>query len=174
MTTFLIIGVVGLILLAISLLVGDLFDGVLDALAGDFFSSAVIGGFVAALGFAGAIAQAAGAPLILSIGVGVVAGAGFGWFAAWLTRLLKGGGSDQTPAAADALGRDATVLTDIPADGFGVVRVQLGGHLVRLNAKATRPVAVGVQVHVTEVISPTAVVVTPTYPELELPTEPDL
>ncbi len=63
MTTFLIIGVVGLILLAISLLVGDLFDGVLDALAGDFFSSAVIGGFVAALGFAGAIAQSAGEEL---------------------------------------------------------------------------------------------------------------
>ena len=51
MTTFMVIGVAGLVLLLVSLVVGDLFDGALDALAGDAFSSAVIGAFVSATGF---------------------------------------------------------------------------------------------------------------------------
>lgn len=169
MTTFLVIGLAGLVLLGISLLLGDLFDGVLDALAGDVFSSAVIGGFVAALGFGAAIAQSAGAPLLLAIPVGVVAGLAFGWFAAWLTRLVRGGGSDDVPAAEDVVGHDAEVLTDIPADGFGVVRVQLGGHVLRYNARADSPVAVGTPVHVTHVLSPTAVSVAPVWGDLELP-----
>lgn len=169
MTIFVIIGVLGLVLLGVSLLIGDLFDGVLDALAGDVFSSAVIGGFVSALGFGGAIAQGAGAPLWLSIMVGVVAGVGFGWFAAWLTRLVRGGGSDDTPESQDAVGREATVLTGIPTDGFGVVRVQLGGHVVRLNARADRAIEVGTAVHVTGVLSPTAVSVAPVWDDLELP-----
>lgn len=169
MTTFLVIGLAGLVLLGVSLLLGDLFDGVLDAVAGDVFSSAVIGGFVAALGFGAAIAQSAGAPVLLAVGVGVVAGVGFGWFAAWLTRLVRGGGSDDLPGADDVVGRDAEVLTDIPENGFGVVRVQLGGHVLRFNARADAAVAVGTPVHVTSVLSPTAVSVAPTWADLELP-----
>lgn len=56
MTTFVVIGVVGLVLLAVSLLLGDLLDSALDALAGDAFSTAVIGGFVSAFGFGTALA----------------------------------------------------------------------------------------------------------------------
>lgn len=164
-----VIGLVGILLLGISLLVGDLFDGAFDALAGDAFSSAVIGGFVAALGFGGAVARAAGAPLLLAIPVGVVAGVAFGWFAAWLTRLVRDGGSDGTPAAEDALGREGTVLTGIPADGFGTVRVLLGGHVVRLNARAERPIEAGTDIHVTAILSPTAVSVAPVWDDLAPP-----
>lgn len=174
MTIFVIIGVLGLVLLGISVLLGDLFGGAFDAIAGDVFSSAVIGGFVSALGFGGAIAQAAGAPVWLSIVVGVVAGVAMGWFAAWLTRLIRGGASDDTPESQDAIGRDATVLTGIPTGGFGVVRVQLGGHVVQFNAKADRAVEVGTAVHVTGVLSPTAVTVAPVWDELELPPGSDL
>lgn len=172
MTTFLVIGLAGLVLLGVSLLLGDLFDGVLDALAGDVFSSAVMGGFVAALGFGAAIAQSAGAPLVVATPVGVVAGLAFGWFAAWLTRLVRGGGSEDLPAAEDVVGHDAEVLTDIPADGFGVVRVHLGGHDLRRNARADEPVAVGTPVHVTRVLSPTAVSGAPVWGDLELPPAP--
>lgn len=174
MTTFLIIGLAGLVLLAVSLLLGDLFGGAFDALAGDVFSSAVVGGFVAALGFGGALAEAAGASLLLSMSIGVVAGVGFGWFAAWLTRLVRDGGSDATPQAQDALGRDARVLTDIPAGGFGVVRVVLGGHTVRYNARADEPIAAGSDVSVTGVLSPTAVTVAPLWSDLDLPSTQDL
>ncbi len=169
MTTFLVIGLIGLVLLGISLVLGDLFDGIFDALAGDVFSSAVVAGFVAAFGFGGGIAQAAGGPLLIAVPVGIVAGVGFGWFAAWLTRLLRDGGSDGTPATGDALGRDGTVTSDIPGDGFGTVRVLLGGHVVRLNARADRPVAAGTEVHVTSILSPTAVTVAPVWHELEPP-----
>jgi membrane protein implicated in regulation of membrane protease activity len=169
LTTFLLIGFAGLVLLGISVLLGDLLDGVFDALPGDVFSTAVIGGFTSAFGFGAAIAQNLGAPLLLAIAVGVVAGVGFAWFAAWLTRLIRGGGSDATPAASDALGRDATVLTAIPDGGFGVVRVVIGGHVARYNARADRPVEVGTEVYVSAVLSPTAVTVARVEPDLELP-----
>ncbi|MBB6628042.1 hypothetical protein H5V45_12005 [Nocardioides sp. KIGAM211] len=172
MTTFLVIGIAGLVLLGLSLLVGDLvgsaLDGLGDALTADWFSSAVVAGFVAAFGFGGALAQAAGAPTVIAVPVGVVAGAGFGWFASWLTRLVRDGSSDATPTTDDTIGHDATVITDIPGDGFGVVRLQIGGHTLRLNARAERALVTGTQVHVTGVLSPTAVTVAPVWNDLEL------
>jgi membrane protein implicated in regulation of membrane protease activity len=95
--------------------------------------------------------------------VGVVAGLLVGWFAAWLTRVVKHGGSDATPTTGDAIGRDATVLTSIPADGFGTVKVVLGGHSLRYNARAEEPIEAGTPVHVTGVLSPTAVTVAPVW-----------
>ena len=166
MTLFLVLGVVGLALLAVSLVVGDLFDGVFDALPGDVFSSAVIGGFVSAFGFGTALSQGLGAPPGLAVPLGVAVGLLFGWFASWLTRLVRGGGSDATVTTADTVGRDAKVVTGIPEGGFGVVRVQVGGHSLQLNARAERPVEVGTEVYVTGVLSPTAVAVAPVRDEL--------
>lgn len=166
MTTFLLIGLAGLVLLGVSLVLGDLFDGLLDALAGDVFSSAVLGGFTSAFGFGAAIAASTGAPLVVSLPVGAVAGVALGWFAAWLTRLVRDGGSDGTPEADDVLGREGTVVSEIPAEGFGTVRVQVGGHVVRLNARADQGVGPGTLVHVTGVLSPTAVTVAPVWGEL--------
>lgn len=166
MTVFLVLGAVGLALLALSLLLGDLFGGALDALAGDVFSSAVIGGFVSAFGFGAALSEGLDAPLWLAVVVGVVVGAGFGWFASWLTRLVRGGGSDATVTTADAVGREAKVVTSIPEGGFGVVRVVVGGHSLQLNARAERAVEPGTEVYVTGVLSPTAVAVAPVRGEL--------
>jgi membrane-bound ClpP family serine protease len=169
-TVFLVVGFAGLALLAVSLVVGDLFDGAFngafEALAGDWVSSAALGGFVSALGFGAALAAGAGAPSVVTGAVGVAAGFAFGWFATWLTRLVKGGGSDATPAADDTVGRDATVLTSIPADGFGTVKVLLGGHSLRYNARSEEPIEAGTAVHVTGVLSPTAVTVAPVWREL--------
>ena len=166
MTVFLVLGVAGLVLLGLSLLLGDLFGGALDALAGDVFSSAVIGGFVSAFGFGAALSEGLGAPLWLAVVVGVVVGAGFGWFASWLTRLVRGGGSDATVTTQDTVGRDAKVVTGIPEGGFGVVRVVVGGHSLQLNARAERAVEPGTEVYVTGVLSPTAVAVAPVRTEL--------
>lgn len=172
MTPFLFIGIVGLALLAISLLLGDVLDGLLDglsgALGGDAFSTAVIGAFVSAFGFGAATVDGVGAPLVVAVPVGVAAGVAFGWFAGWLTALVRGGGSDATLSTDDAIGRDGTVTTEIPADGLGTVRVLVGGHVLRLNARATEPIPSGTAIHVTGVLSPTAVTVAPVWP-LELP-----
>ncbi|MEN8706612.1 MAG: NfeD family protein [Nocardioides marinisabuli] len=170
MTTYLLIAGLGLVLLLVSLVLGDLLDGALDALAGDAFSSAVIGAFVSALGFGGALAQGLGAPLAVSLPAGVVAGVGFGWFAAWLTRLLRTDSSGASPRTDDTVGREAVVVTAIPADGYGTVKVLIGGHEMRLNARLDTdhplPVEPGTRVHVTGSVSPTAVTVAPTWREL--------
>ena len=49
---------------------------------------------------------------------------------------------------------------------LGVVRVLVGGHPLRLNARADRALETGIQVHVTGVLSPTAVTVAPVWDEL--------
>lgn len=166
MTTFLVIGIVGLVLVGVSLVLGDLFDGVFDALAGDVFSSAVIGGFVSAFGFGAALMQGLGTPAVVSVPVGVAAGVAVGWLAWWLTKLVKDGGSDGTLSADDALGRAGRVITPIPAEGFGAIRLMIGGHSVQLNAKAEAPIEPGTEVHVTQILSPTAVLVAPVWNEL--------
>jgi membrane-bound ClpP family serine protease len=165
MTTFMVIGVAGLVLLLVSLVVGDLFDGALDALAGDAFSGAVIGAFVSATGFGAAAAQDA-LGTALAVPVGVVTGVVFAWFAWWLTRLLRDGSSDATPTTDDTIGRDGRVITQIPPDGLGVVEILVGGHTVRLNARAEKAIGPGTAVHVTSVLSPTSVTVAPVWPEL--------
>ena len=167
MPFFLVLGFVGLALLVVSLVVGDVLDGVLDglldALSGDVFSTAVIGSFVSAFGFGGAIATGLGLPGLVAVPVGLVSGLGFGWIAVWFTRLVKDGGSDATPTSDDLVGRDGAVISAIPTDGFGTVRVLLGGHVVRVNARAEAALPAGTEVHVTSILSPTAVTVAPTW-----------
>jgi len=165
-TAFLVLGIAGLVLLAVSLVLGDLLDGALDALAGDAFSTAVIGAFVSAFGFGAAAMDAAGFGLVAALPVGLGAGVAFGWFAAWLTRLVRGGATHEAPGTEDTVGREGQVVTGIPADGFGVVRLYVGGQLLRVNARADQPLEVGTAVHVTGVLSPTAVTVAPVWNEL--------
>lgn len=160
MTVFLVLGIAGLALLALSLVVGDVLDGALDALEADWISTAVIGGFVSAFGFGGAASDGAGLPLPASLAIGAGSGLVVGWFAGWLTRVLKDSPSDGTVSISDSVGRVAKVVTAIPGDGYGVVRVVVGGHPMRLNATAHRPIEAGTEVNVTGVLSPTAVSVT--------------
>ncbi len=157
MTVFLVLGIAGLVLLAVSLVAGDVLDGALDALEADWLSSAVIGGFVSALGFGGAAAEGAGAPWPLAVLIGAGAGVLVGSFAWWLTRLVKDGPSDDTVSISDSVGQVGKVITDIPAAGFGVVRVVVGGHSLQVNASSAAPVPAGAEVNVTDVLSPTAV-----------------
>ena len=128
MTVFLVLGFVGLGLVALSLLVGDhleaVFGGALNALEGDVFSTAVIGGFVSAFGFGAAAADGAGLPAIPVLAIGGVSGFVVGWFAWWLTRLIKDGPSDGTVSLSDTVGQVGRVLTAIPGgQSYGVVRI---------------------------------------------------
>ena len=170
MTVYLVLGVIGLVVITVSLLVGGLFDSVLDGLGADWFSTEVVGGFVSALGFGGAIAVSAGAPGPVAVLVGLVVGTAFGALAAWLTRLVRGGGTDELPAADDVVGREGVVISGIPAGatgaGYGTVEVRLGGHTLRYNARADLELEAGSRVHVTAVLSPTAVSVAPVWSAL--------
>lgn len=160
MSVYVVLGIAGLVVLALSLLVGDLLDGAWDALEADWISTAAIGGFVSAFGFAGAAADGAGLPTLATLVIAGASGVVVAWFAWWLTRLLKDGPSDGTVSIADAVGMRAQVITAIPGEGYGVVRVVVGGHTLQFNASASLPIEAGRQVDVTGVLSPTAVSVT--------------
>jgi membrane-bound ClpP family serine protease len=168
-TTFIVIGVIGLVVLGVSVVLGDLLDSAFNALTGDVFSAAVLGGFVAAFGFGGALVQGAGGPTFASVLVGGVAGVAAGAFATWLTRLVRSGSSDATLEPDDALGRSGRVISEIPDGGLGTVRVVIGGHSVQLSARAAQPIPSGTEIHVTEILSPTAVLVAPVWNELTDP-----
>ncbi|TIC82849.1 hypothetical protein [Nocardioides sp. GY 10127] len=176
MTTFLVLGVAGLALLLLSLVLGDVLDGFLDGLdglgdglGGDVFSTAVIGSAVAAFGFSAGIVEALDAPFVVSLLAGVAGGTGFGALAVWLTRLLRHDEAEP-PSTGTAVGHEALVLTAVPADGYGTVRVLVGGRELRLNARLDAdhplPLEAGERVHVTGSLSPTAVTVAPLWREL--------
>lgn len=160
MTLFLTLGLVGLAVIALSLLAGDLLGGALHALEGDWISTAAIGGFVSAFGFGAAAADGAGLPTAGACAIGVAAGVLVGWFAWWLTRLVKNGPSDDTVTVADSVGRTGRVVTAIPEQGYGVVRIAVGGHTLTYNAVSAAAIEAGTEVTVTDVLSPSAVRVT--------------
>ena len=164
-TTFLIIGGIGVAVLAVSLFVGDVLHLGQPDLDGPF-SLPAVAGFVGAFGFAGAIAADLIGGSVGTLG-GVLAAAAIGgiaavptaWLAIKLARAANRMRTDATPTRGDLVGHIGVVVTPINPDGYGEVRINLGGQPVKLNARADRPVALGAQVFVVEAISDTSVVV---------------
>lgn len=158
-TTFLVLGVVGLLLLVATLVLGDVLDGV--DLGPDWLSGTAVAAFLAAVGFAGALGVQGGLGTTASTAVGVGAGLAAGALAGVLTRSLAREGDDATPTSGALLGSTATVVSDVPADGYGTVSLVVGGHPTRLNARATTGLRTGQQVRISAVLSSTAVQVEP-------------
>ncbi|WP_149552142.1 hypothetical protein [Streptomyces marokkonensis] len=160
------LGVAGLVLLLLSLvfdgILEGVFDGVLDGLFDGLLSLPVIAGFVSMLGFGGAIVLGT-----TDIGVtgatatGVLAGAGAGWLTWKLSRLLMRDQTDATPRGGDLIGTSGSVVTAIPADGYGEVLVHLAGQPLKLAAKCPVPVARGAEIWVESALSATSVAVRP-------------
>jgi membrane protein implicated in regulation of membrane protease activity len=84
-----------------------------------------------------------------------------GAVAVWVTRAVMRMPTDATVRTADLVGKTGTVVTAIPAAGYGEVAVHHHGQRMKLNARAATPVAAGVAVVVTEVTSPSSVHVEP-------------
>ena len=72
---------------------------------------------------------------------------------------LEGG----APQSASLVDRVGTVISDIPLDGYGEIRIMQGGHMMKVNARSAVALKSGTQVTVTDVLSATAVRVIPTY-----------
>lgn len=165
MTTFVVIGVVGLLLLVLTLLLGDVIEGVVDGFGPDWLSGTAIAAFLAAVGFGGALALQLGASEGVATASGIGAGLAAGVLAGLLTRsLAREGGADSTPSAGALVGQVGTVVSAVPADGYGTVALTVAGHPTRLNARAGTPLAAGSQVRVTTVLSSSAVQVEPVTP----------
>lgn len=163
MTVFLVVGAVGVVLLLVALVVGDVLDGALEGLSAGFFSTEALAGFLGALGFGGAIALETTGSTSIAVVVGLVLGVLLGWLAARASRFLHGDGEGDTVRTSDMLERIGSVVSAIPEGGFGVVSLSVGGHITRLNARSSVAVPAGTQVSVTQVISPTAVQVEPLF-----------
>lgn len=170
MTVFLIIGIIGLVIVGASLLFGEAIEGLfdLDFLGGDLFSVAGIAAFLGAFGFGGVISLSIADVMWLAIVVGVVAGVLAAWGATALTRWLKRGENLATFRSESMIGAQARVITAIPEDGYGEVRIFVGGTSRKRAARASQAIPSGTEVWVSDILSPTAVEVTPTG-ELEPP-----
>ena len=163
MTVFLLVGAAGVVLLLVALVVGDVLDGAFESLSAGFFSTEALAAFLGALGFGGAIALETTGSTSLAVVVGLVLGVLLGALAAKASRFLHGDGEGDAVRSDDLLEKMGSVVSAIPEGGFGVVSVSVGGHLTRLNARASTAVPAGTRVSVTQVISPTAVQVEPLF-----------
>ena len=163
MTVFLVVGAVGIVLLLVALVVGDVLDGALEGLSAGFFSTEALAGFLGALGFGGAIALETTGSTSLAVVIGLVLGVLLGALAAKTSRFLHGDGEGDTVRTSDMVEKIGSVVSAIPDGGFGVVSISVGGHLTRLTARSSTAVPAGTQVSVTQVISPTAVQVEPLF-----------
>lgn len=163
---FLVIGGIGLAILVLSLVLGDVLDlaghfgGFLD---NDIFSTAALAAFAGAFGFVGyAVDQTTGS-LWLAIAIGAVAGALVGWLLGRLTKALDRRDPTASLSTSSLIGLNATVISAIPAGGYGEVRVHAAGHPLKLNARSDEPLAQGTTVWVSGVLSATAIEVTSTH-----------
>ena len=163
MTVFLVIGALGVVLLLVALVLGDVLDGAFEGLSAGFFSTEARAGFLGALGFGGALALAATGSTSLAVVIGLVLGVLLGAGAAKASRFLHGSGETDVVRTADMVEKIGTVVGAIPEVGFGTVSISVGGHLTRLNARSSVAVPAGTKVSVTQVISPTAVQVEPLF-----------
>ncbi|GAA2259713.1 hypothetical protein GCM10010145_32780 [Streptomyces ruber] len=168
MAWFLGVGIVGVVLLAFSLLLDGLLEGLLDGsglldgLFDGLLSLPVIASFVSMAGFAGAIALGTtDVGALGAVAVGVPAGIATGWVTYRLCRALMDDRSGAAPRGDDLIGTPGRVVTAIPADGYGEVLVRLGGQPVKLAAKSPVAVTRGADVWVAEALSRTAVSVRP-------------
>lgn len=157
MATFLIIGGLGVLLLLASVVLGEVFDGLFDALGSDLISGASLAVFLGAFGFGGALILGATDNTGAAIGGGLVAGAALGAGAGFLTKKLREGGDESTVRTGSLAGRDAVVVSEIPSDGYGEVSITASGHITKLNARAGEPLRAGTPVTITAVLSATSV-----------------
>ncbi|MGW3985544.1 hypothetical protein [Streptomyces sp. NPDC004830] len=165
MAWFLGLGITGVVLLVLSLVLDGVLEGFLsavdavDALDG-LLSLPVVAAFVSMLGFSGAIAlETTGWGVAGAVGVGVPAGAVTGWLAYRLGRVLMDDRSGAAPRDDDLVGVCGSVVTAIPAAGYGEVLVRLSGQPVKLAARSAVPIARGAEVWVEQALSSTAVTV---------------
>lgn len=156
---FLIIGVVGAVLLLISLLL----DGIFDAF--DFgdgpLSLTSIAAFTAIFGFTAFASVGAGVATPVAALLGGLAGVVGGAAAWWLSRLIRGAESTTAVSGDELIGATAAVVLAIPAAGLGEVALTRHGERVSLSAASDVPIARGAAVRIVQVITSTSVRVEP-------------
>lgn len=172
MTAFLIIGGVGLALLLLSLVLGEVFEGLLGGFdvdaGGGVFSGPVLGAFLASFGFGAALIMystdvGAGGGALGGLASGVVVGG----LALVMMRSLVNMPTDETVSTRGLEGSEGIVITAVPDDGYGEVTLRHHGEQRKYNAMAEGRITAGTRVRVTAVLSASAVLVEPAPPKTE-------
>ncbi|MGY2065893.1 hypothetical protein [Blastococcus sp. SYSU DS0619] len=170
---FLVIGVVGLLVLLLSLFVGELGDlGLGDVDADGPFSVPAIAALLGGTGFGGAAATALlpdGLPdparASLAALAGLAVAVPLAWGAVRLSRALKDMPTQETLTRHHLAGAQGVVVSSVPVDGFGEVRLTIAGQSLKFAARSDAPLPAGTPVYATEALSETAVHVVSTAPD---------
>jgi hypothetical protein len=161
-TAFIVIGVVGLALVLLSLVLGEVFEGLLGGLdidaGGGILSAPVLGSFLASFGFGAALIMfATGASASVGALGGLLSGVVIGGIALVMMRSLVNMPTDETVSTSGLTGAPGVVLTAIPAEGYGEVTIRHHGSQHKYNARALEALPAGTPVTVTAVLSTSAV-----------------
>lgn len=160
---FLVIGIVGGILLLLSLVL----DGIFDAF--DFgdgpLSLTTIAAFTSIFGFAAFASVGAGMSTGAASAVGGIAGLIGAVAAWWLSRLIRGAESSTALSGSDLVGSEASVVLAIPQGGLGEVALVRHGERVSLSATAEEAIGRGARVRIVQTLTSTSVQVAPISPE---------
>ncbi|WP_244303248.1 hypothetical protein [Leucobacter coleopterorum] len=159
---FLVIGIVGGVLLILSLVL----DGIFDAF--DFgdgpLSLTTIAAFTSIFGFTAFASVGAGMATPVAAVVGAVVGVLGGAAAWWLSRLIRSAESSTAVSGSDLIGAEGAVVLAIPEAGLGEVALTMHGERVSLAASADAPIARGTAVRVVQTLTSTSVRVEPVLP----------
>lgn len=156
---FLIIGVIGAILLLVSVLLDGIFD-VFDFGDGPL-SLTTISAFASIFGFAAFAAIGAGLSVGSAAFVGALAGLLGGVGAWWLSRAIRRAETTTALGADELVGSEASVVLGIPADGLGEVSLVRHGERIAFSATASTAIPRGERVRIVQVLTATSVRVEP-------------
>jgi membrane protein implicated in regulation of membrane protease activity len=142
LTVFLVIAAVGLVFLVVSLLFGELFEGLglHDGGAGvdshGFIDSRAVAVFLTAFGGFGAIGVRSGLGVVPSALLGLASGFVLGGAVALFARFLLAQQSTSSVSGTQLVGRTAQVMVTIPAGGVGQISCRVGEERVEKIARA--------------------------------------
>lgn len=166
-TVFLVLGAVGLVVLVLSLLVGDLEIGDLDA--DGPFSVPALAALLGGIGFGGAAATSflpgdlpTGVAAVLATLAGLAVAVPLAWGVIRLSRALRHMPTQPTLTRHHLVGTQGVVVSAVPSPGFGEVRLTLAGQQLKFSARSDVPLPTGTPVYVVEALSETAVEVVST------------
>jgi membrane protein implicated in regulation of membrane protease activity len=171
-TVFLVIGAVGLVVLLLSLFVGELGDlGLGDVDADGPFSVPALAALLGGVGFGGAAATSllpgdlpTAATALLALAVGLAVAVPLAWGAVRLSRALKDMPTQPTLTRHHLVGAQGVVVSAVPSPGYGEVRLTVAGQQLKFSARSDVPLLAGTPVYVVEALSDTAVEVVSTAP----------
>ncbi|WP_369130503.1 hypothetical protein [Modestobacter roseus] len=166
---FLAVGGVGLLVLVLALVVGEI--GEFGGDADGPFSLPAIAAFVGGVGFGGAAVTALLPPLagaltvLLAVVGGLVVALPLAAGAIRLSASLRDMPTERTLTSDRLLGAQGVVVSGVPAGGFGEVRLSVAGQQLKYHARSAVPLPAGTPVYVVDTPSDTSVEVVSTAPD---------